>query len=261
MQITIIGCGNMGGALAQRLSPHYNVFLYDRNPEKAQLLQKQGFGKVCKKLSDTLKDSEVVFLAIKPQNLVDAADMIFGEQGSQHPLLISLLAGIPHSRLKHHFPHFKIMRMMPNLAMMHGEGLIGLVGEEKITAKEHEQVSSMCQHLGQVHWLLESKIDAFTALASSGPAFAFAIIEAMIDAGIGLGFTAKNSQELILQMLKGSLLLLEKSDKHPGELKWQVASPAGTTIAGLRRLEELALRGGVIDTFFAAYERAKNIKD
>ena len=85
------------------------------------------------------------------------------------------------------------------------------------------------------------------------------MIEAMVDAGIAMGFTALNAQDLIYQMLQGSLTLLEKTSKHPGELKWQIASPQGTTIAGLKRLEELALRGGIMNTFLAAYDRANKL--
>jgi pyrroline-5-carboxylate reductase len=102
-------------------------------------------------------------------------------------------------------------------------------------------------------------MDAFTSLASSGPAFIFIIVEAMVDAGIGMGFNAKDAQALVQQMMKGSLTLLEKTSKHPGELKWQVASPEGTTIAGLKKMEEEGVRAGIINTFFAAYERAKQL--
>lgn len=85
------------------------------------------------------------------------------------------------------------------------------------------------------------------------------MVEAMIDAGIAMGFSASDAQSLIYQMLKGSLTLLEQTSKHPGELKWQIASPQGTTIAGLKRLEELALRGGLMNTFLAAYDRANQL--
>lgn len=261
MQLTIIGCGNMGSGMAQRLAPHYKVFLYDRNAEKAEKLQTQGLGKVCKDLPECLRQSDIVILAIKPQNLIDAAGLIFGDQEKKQPLLISLMAGMHIAKLKQHFPYHKIIRLMPNLAMIYGEGLIGLACEEEISSKEKDQVTKMCEHLGKVHWVPESKIDAFTALAGSGPAFAFTIYEAMVDAGITIGFNVKESQELVHQMLKGSLLLLEKTGKHPGELKWQVASPAGTTMAGIRRMEEMAVRCGIIDTIYAAYERAKEIKD
>jgi pyrroline-5-carboxylate reductase len=106
---------------------------------------------------------------------------------------------------------------------------------------------------------LEDKINALTALTGSGPAFFFAMVEAMVDAGIAMGFTAHTAQDLIYQMLQGSLTLLEKTSKHPGELKWQIVSPQGTTIAGLKTLEELAIRGGVMNTFLSAYDRANKL--
>jgi pyrroline-5-carboxylate reductase len=96
-------------------------------------------------------------------------------------------------------------------------------------------------------------------LTGSGPAFFFVMIEAMIDAGIAMGFSAIDARDLIHQMLQGSLTLLEKTSKHPGELKWQITSPQGTTIAGLKKLEESALRGGIMNTFLAAYDRANQL--
>lgn len=261
MQMTIIGCGNMGSALAQRLGSHYKLIFYDHNAAKAEALQAQGLGKVSKNLAKDLEQSDIIFLAIKPQNLNEAAAQFPSKRGTKGPLLVSLLSGTSLDSLKEHFPNFRSMRMMPNLAMIYGEGLIAFVEDGKLTSKERDQITKLGEFLGKVHWLPESKIDAFTALAGSGPAFAFIIFEAMVDAGLALGFNVKESQQLVQQMLKGSLHLLEKSGKHPGELKWQVTSPAGTTIAGIKCLEEHAVRAGVIDTFVATYERAKKLHE
>ena len=149
--------------------------------------------------------------------------------------------------------------MMPNLPLVYGMGVIGLSSSNKIKNEDKEHLTKMFGSLGKIYWLPEEKIDALTALAGSGPAFFLVMVEAMIDAGIAMGFTAADAQGLIYQMLRGSLTLLEQTSKHPGELKWQIASPQGTTIAGLKRLEELALRGGIMNTFLAAYDRAKKL--
>ena len=174
-------------------------------------------------------------------------------------VIISLLAGIPIVTLKESFPRATILRMMPNLALIYGKGVIGVSSNEKISKKNKESLTKVLESLGKVYWLSEDKINALTALTSSGPAFFFVMMEAMIDAGIAMGFSAQEAQDLIHHMLQGSLTLLEKTSKHPGELKWQIASPQGTTIAGLKKLEELALRGGIINTFLAAYDRANEL--
>ncbi len=146
--------------------------------------------------------------------------------------------------------------MMPNLPLIYGEGVIGLCSDEKMIKEDRDILAKLFESLGKIYWLPESKINGLTALTGSGPAFFFSMVESMIDAGIAMGFAAKDAQSLVYQMLKGSLTLLERSEKHPGELKWQIASPQGTTIAGLKRLEELAVRGGIMNTFLAAYDRA-----
>ena len=257
MQITIIGCGNMGSALAQRLSQAHQLFLYDHNEKKADLLGQNGYGKACKDILEALRSSEMVILAIKPQSIKQVAERIRAHL-RENQMIISLLAGTTIGALRQYFSNVQIVRMMPNLPLIFGEGVIGLSGEN-IMDKDKEHVTRTFVSLGKIYWMPEEKIDALTALSGSGPAFFFAIVEAMIDAGIAMGFTSTDAQNVIYQMLRGSLTLLEQTSKHPGELKWQIASPQGTTIAGLKRLEELALRGGIMNTFLAAYERVNKL--
>jgi pyrroline-5-carboxylate reductase len=256
--MTIVGCGNMGNGLAQRLSTTHQLSFYDHHVEKTEKLEQQGYGKAFKDIKDALHQSELIILAVKPQNLKEAASLIHREL-KETQTLVSLLAGTPIEILKTLFPNVNIVRMMPNLALIYGEGVIGLSSDEKMLEKNKEYLSNAFKSLGKIYWLPEHKIDALTALTGSGPAFFFMIVEAMIDAGIAMGFAAKDAQGLVHQMLQGSLTLLEKTDKHPGVLKWEIVSPGGTTIAGLKKLEEQAVRGHIINTFLAAYERAQQL--
>ncbi len=255
MKITILGCGNMGEALAQRLSANNQLYLYDRHIEKAKMLEQEGFGRAAMDIKEALAHSEVLILAVKPQNLKEAAGLI-GKTLKKEQILISLLAGVSIETLKRTFSSKTIVRMMPNLALIYGEGAIGLSSDENMLKKDKEDLNQILDSLGKLYWLPEDKINALTALAGSGPAFFLVMIEAMVDAGIAMGLPVIEAQDLTQQMLRGTLTLLEKSSKHPGELKWLIASPQGTTISGLKRLEELALRGGIMNTFLAAYDRA-----
>lgn len=258
MKITIIGCGNMGKAFAQRLSSDHTVFLYDRTYEKAEALQGEGYGTACRKLEDANLQADAIILAVKPNGLMDVANAFsYGPQPGQ--ILISLLAGTPIARIKKNFPKHRIVRMMPNLALLYGEGLIGLAIDKPLSRLESERILDLCKPLGKVYWLDEAMMNAFTALASSGPAFVFAMMESMVDAGVKMGFSAQISEELVHQMIKGSLLLLEKSGKRPDELQQQIASPGGTTRAGLKTFEELRIREGIASTFLAALERANEM--
>lgn len=258
MQITIIGCGNMGRGLAQRLSQTNQLFLYDHNNEKSELLAQEGYGQACTSIIEALSSSEMIILAVKPQNLKELAESIKnGLRDSQ--TVVSLLTGITFETLRQFFPSVQIVRMMPNLPLIYGEGVIGLSLNEKMKNEDKELLTKIFESLGEIYWLPEEKINALAALAGSGPAFFFVMVEAMIDAGIAMGFSASDAKNLTHQMLKGSLTLLEQTSKHPGELKWQIASPQGTTIAGLKRLEEFAIRAGVMNTFLAAYDRANQL--
>lgn len=258
MQLTIIGCGNMGSGLAERLSKNMQLFLYDRHYEKSEKIEKKGYGTACKDIKKALDHSKFVILAVKPQNLKEVSLLIKNDL-KKGQVLISLLAGIPFQTLKQFLPDTTLVRMMPNLAIIHGEGVIGLSVETTMSCEDKESLSDLCKPLGKIFWLSEDKINGLTALTGSGPAFFFSIVEAMIDSGIALGFTQMDSQALVYQMLQGSLTLLEKSKKYPCELKWQIASPKGTTIDGLKKFEELAIRGGIMNTFLAAYERANKL--
>jgi pyrroline-5-carboxylate reductase len=258
MRITIIGCGNMGSALASQLFKNHPLALFDRHPEKSAALEEQGHGTAVSTLKQALSHAEILILAIKPQHLDELAkDLKPYLKGN--PLIISLLAGTPFAILKKAFPKKTLVRMMPNLAVSLGKGVVGLAQEGNLSEDKQARLSTLFKPMGKILWLPEKKLDPLTAMAGSGPAFVFVMVEAMVDAAIAMGFSTRESQEIVLQMMKGSLALLEETEKHPAELKWQVASPAGTTIAGLRKLEECALRSAIIETFLAAYQRALEI--
>lgn len=249
MKILIIGCGNMGTGLAMRLSTTNQLYLFDHHIEKAVKLEQQGFGKAYFDLKKALKSAEIVILAIKPQNLDEVRNLIKKELKNEQ-LVVSLIAGTSLQELKQFFPKTPIVRMMPNLPLLYGEGVIGLASDQ-----QNEALTEIFKPLGKIYWFTEDKIKALTALTGSGPAFFFVMVEAMIDAGIAMGFSAEQAQQLIYQMLQGSLTLLKNSEKHPGELKWQITTPQGTTIKGIQTLEDLAVRSGIMNTFLAAYQK------
>jgi len=255
MRIAIIGCGNMGTALAQRLSKGNELFLHGRDPVWTEGLEKDGFGRSCRQIRDAIHQAEMVILAVKPDHLEEVADQISSSMKAEQ-ILVSVLAGVTLETLKSYFPTPQLVRMMPNLSVTQGEGVIGLVSESH---QQQAELSKLFKPLGKLYWLPEEKIDALTALTGSGPAFLFAIIESMVEAGVAMGFSAQVAQEMVIQMIKGSVTLLEETKKHPAELKWRIASPGGTTIAGLVELERSNLRSAVIEPFLAAYNRAKGI--
>ena len=257
VQITIVGCGNMGGALAKCLSEE-QIHLYDHRYENALRIQSEGYGNAFRSLQEAIAGSKIIFLAVKPQNLEDISKLLSPLITSDQ-LLISVLAGINLAKLRDSFSKGMLFRMMPNMAVSIGEGTIAYAADPMLTSEWQNTITRLSSSLGKVYWLEESMIDAFTALAGSGPAFFFAIIESMIKAGVGMGFTHDDSQAIVYQMIKGSYQLLEQTGKRPEELIWQIASPKGTTMAGLQILQEKGVNQCLEETFHAALKRAREL--
>lgn len=258
MRITIIGCGNMGSAFAKQLCLNQEIGLFDRNYRKAEILSLDNCGRAFTAAKEALEWADAVVLAIKPQNLGEAA-LTINKYAKDKQMIFSLLAGISLDELARYFPRCRIIRIMPNLAVGHGEGVIGIAAKNELDQQEKDALIKIFEPLGKVFWVAEEKFNAFTALGGSGPAFMFVLIEAMVDAGISMGLNVIEAQSIIHQMIKGCLTMLEMTEKHPGKLKWEVASPGGTTIAGLRILEEEAMRSSMIKTLLAAYTKAQEM--
>ena len=258
MRIAIIGCGNMGTGLAEQLGPLHQIILHDKDWNWTQELAQKIKGEACQNLREAVEKAQLILLAIKPQNLNEIAPL-FASHLKPDQIVVSLLAGTPLTVLRHYIPKPILIRMMPNLALCYGMGVIGLVDSPDLTTELKKELHDLLSPLGLIYWLKESQVDSLTSLTGSGPAFIFTLIEAMIEAGVAMGFQAKDAQELILQMLQGCVTLLQKTEQHPAELKWQIASPGGTTIAGLRVLEKENVRSGLIETFLAAYQRSQEL--
>ena len=254
-KLAIIGSGNMGSAIARQLSAGAIISLYDRHPDKTEILEKKGYGKSCDHLMEAVQDTDIIVLAIRPQNFDEIASSL-SQIVKPNQLLVSIIGGLTLESLQKRFPQLQIIRMMPNIASQCGEGAIGLACHDTVSADNRKKTETLFSAQGKIYWLSENKMNAFTSLAASGPAFVFVMIESMIDAGIAMGLDANYSKDLALQTLKGSLALLEETKGHPGELKWKVTSPGGTTIAGLKKLEECSLRNAIISTYLTTYNRS-----
>lgn len=256
MSIRIVGCGSMGSAIAQSLAEGgKDVILFDKHLERAEGLARAIPAQVCQEPLENSSPEEVLFLAFKPQDFHASLPHLQNFEGK---FVASILTGISIEELKSAFPNQPVLRMMPNLAVRYGDGIVAL-GEDPDLRPLKEEIEEIFSPLGLLRWIPEEKFDGITSLIGSGPAFVFAIVEAMVDASISMGFTAQEGYELLKQMIGGSLTLLYESNDIPTELKWRVTSPGGTTIAGLRTFEEKGVRSGIIETFLSAYKKAQEM--
>lgn len=257
MNITIVGCGVMGSAFAKHFAKKHSVTVCDHDLHRMQALAGEIGGKYQGNVHEAVQDADVILLAVKPKDLASVAkSMTFDKE----KILISILAGTPLSALKSHFPKAVIVRSMPNLALTCGQGVIGLVEDYDLSDDVKKKVDSLMQGMGLYAWMPENKVEALTALSGSGIAFVLLMIEAMIDGGVFLGFSAQESREFVLKTMDGAVALMREHGKHPAELKQQISSPAGTTIAGLKVMEEKGVRSGIFHTLIASYEKALSMK-
>ncbi|TCD46686.1 pyrroline-5-carboxylate reductase [Streptococcus sp. X16XC17] len=256
VKVGIIGLGNMGGAVAQALSKIENVelLLSHHNLQKAQALQDQ--------IGGTLADNEtiaaqtqVLFLGVKPRLIGKVlAELEVSLAENTDLICISMAAGVTLTDLVALHPSEKWLRMMPNTPVAIGQGMTTF-------ATENDQVAQLFEKLmaksGQVKRLPESLIDAATAIAGCGPAFVYEMIEAMSRAGVQNGLTVANAQVLAAQTLVGSAQMVLESPLHPAQLRDQVTSPGGSTIAGLVALQEEGFQASIISGVNRALKRTK----
>ncbi|MBS3904964.1 MAG: pyrroline-5-carboxylate reductase [Simkania sp.] len=258
MRITTIGCGTMGGALSRRLSSKNLLTLFDRDPLKASSLATEIGAGAAPSLTKAIEGAEIVLLAIKPKDLEALAKEMLPHLAKE-TLVISILAGISVNTLERFFPKQPVLRIMPNLAVTCEKGIIGVVEPSDMSERFHEKIKELFGCMGLLIFLPENKIDALTAIAASAPAFVFHCVEAMTEGGIFLGFPAELSLEIILQVFEGAIALLRETKEHPAALKWKVASPGGTTIEGLKVLEEQKVHYALIQALQATYLKATSI--
>jgi pyrroline-5-carboxylate reductase len=256
-----IGGGVMAEAIVARLvgsglyAPEL-ITVSDPSVERLQLLE-QAYG-----VSTTPRNQELVarvshlVLAIKPQVLNAIAPEVSAL--AQPPaLVISILAGTPLARLESLFPKSPVIRAMPNTPATVGVGMTVIALGSQVGEQERGIAEAIFQCVGEVLCLEESYLDAVTGLSGSGPAFVAVAVEALADAGVSVGLPRAVALKLATQTVRGTAELIHQGELHPALLKDRVASPGGTTIAGLVALEQANFRHALIAAVQAAYHRSR----
>ena len=261
--IGFLGCGNMGGAIARAVCKAVDpkkVFLANRTAAKALALAKE-LGCKTATNAEVAGDCDLIFLAVKPQMmeaLLQPLKFTFDERPSRF-VLCSMAAGLSIARIQEMAGEdFPVIRIMPNTPASVGEGMIQYCSSN-VTAEEEEAFLRIMAPAGRLDAVPESLIDAASCVSGCGPAWVYQFIEALADGGVACGLPRAKAQEYAAQMVLGSAKLVLESGKHPGELKDAVCSPGGSTIQGVRVLEERGFRGAVTDAVLAAYDKTKEM--
>jgi pyrroline-5-carboxylate reductase len=263
-KVAVIGCGNMGmafanGFLQKGLIQKENLFLVQRNPEKANLLVANTGANVVPAIGAEVSEMDLVIIGVKPQDFAATALLLkpFLKDGQ---IVLSLMAGISCQTIINSLGTNAIVRAMPNTPCMLGLGVTGLYFTDFIDNKTQGHINTLMASTGQSMVLTtESDIDVVTAISGSGPAYFYYIAQHMIQAGVQLGFTETSSRSLVLQTMKGALALMEASNIPLEQLIKNVASKGGTTQAALDTFEKNGVGAGIEAGMLACNNRAKEL--
>jgi pyrroline-5-carboxylate reductase len=262
--VGIIGGGNMGEALiagviqSGLLTPR-EILFHEPRPERAKYLQEKFEVTPVGSNSQLPRRASTLILAVKPQSvpevLPDIAPLL-----KPHHLLISICAGVPLSYLQSFFPRpVRMVRAMPNTPALIQKGATALAPSPEARPGDISTAEGIFQAVGITVLVKESQMDAVTGLSGSGPAWVFAVIEALAAGGVKEGLSQDVALNLTTQTVLGAAHLIQATGKHPATLRDQVCTPGGTTMAGLYAMEEGGLRLALMNAVIAATKRSKEL--
>ena len=263
MKIAFIGGGAMGEAmircvLAKKVAAREHVVVSDTSEARRELLARGYHVDALADNREAVKNADLIVLAVKPQNLPQVMDEIKGLGRQQ--LALSIVAGATLSKLCHGLNHLSVIRAMPNMPAQIGEGMTIWTATAQAGQKQRKLAQTVLGAVGSEIYVADEKyLDMATALVGSGPAYVFLFIEALIDAGVHIGLARDMARAMVMQTILGSTHTVEKTGKHPADLRNMVTSPGGTTTEALLELEKGAFRSLLIEAVTAAYRKAQHL--
>src|SRR5215813_6406888 len=269
--LSFIGCGVRAGYIIacllrrQLVEPGQIMGSHPRATRREELKSKydirvvEGNGEAATLGHDPDGNSSIVILGVKPQRL----GIVLSELSSRlqpEQLVLSIVAGAKIETIAGELSHPLIVRAMHNTPAQIGEGMTAWTATPQVNEAQLAQVRAMLGALGKEMYVeTERMIDMATALSATGPTYIFLVMEALVDAGVHMGFSRHVAQELVLQTMLGSVLFAQESRKHPAELRNMVTSPGGTSAAAIYQMEKGGLRTVLSKAVYAAYQRAVSL--
>jgi pyrroline-5-carboxylate reductase len=269
-KIGFIGGGNMAeaiikGMLSSSLIKASNILASEPSKSRQTFLTSEYKIKMVKDNLDLVKKADILIVAVKPQIISEVLNGI-ADQVDAKKLVISVAAGVPVSKIEGALSSGKkkklsVVRTMPNTPAVVQEGVTAISPGKGVSKSDLKISHEIFQAVGRTVEVPEEQIDAVTGLSGSGPAYIFMIIEALSDAGVKMGLSRDVANELTVQTVLGSALLVRETGASPGDLKNRVTSPGGTTIAGLHALEKGSLRATLMNAVEKATLRSKELAE
>ena len=260
--VGVIGAGRMGEAVLSGLLragwPAERLVATEPRAERAQELAER-YGIRFLTGAESVAAADVILIAVKPQEAARLLEQV-GSAVTPGKLIVSICAGLSTSFFAARLPAgTPVVRVMPNTPALVSEGMAAISAGEHATGDQLALVEELFRPLGRTVQVPEYQQDAVTALSGSGPAYVFYVVEAMIEAGVLLGLPRAVAHDLAVQTVVGSAVMLRDSGEHPSLLREAVTSPAGTTVAALRELDNHRVRAAFLTAMEAAANRAAQL--
>ena len=259
MKYGFLGCGNMGGAIARALSLKTKDIAVTDRSGKAKLLA-QELGVTYSDNASIAANCDRIFLAVKPHMMKDMMLPRRETLAQRKPLLITMAAGLEIRQIEEFVgTRLPVIRIMPNTPTSVGKGVIPYCANELVTQEMITDWLEDMSRCGLLDSLEERLMDAASALSGSGPAYLYLMLEAMADGGVACGLPRAKAMDYAAMTMAGAAEIYLSTHQHPGALKDAVCSPGGSTIAGVRILEQRGFRGAAMDCVCAAYAKNKEL--
>ncbi len=261
-KIAFIGAGVMGeamirGLLRQNTARPQNIIAADPREDRLAELERRYAIQVTPHNLQAAAAADALVLATKPQ----AMDKVLSELAGQVDeirLILSIAAGVPLGTIAEGLGNARVVRSMPNTPAQIGQGVAVWTASPAVSGEARAQAETLLSAMGEQIFAEDERfLDMATALSGSGPAYVFLFMEALVDAGVRMGFARPDADKLVSQTVLGSALYAKSAGAHLAELRNQVTSPGGTTAAALHELEKGGLRGTLADGVWAAYRRSQ----
>lgn len=261
-KICFIGSGAMATAMIAGLTKKKmvkpeNMMASDPYPAQLEKLAERYQVQTTQSNLEAVKDRDIIVFSIKPQNLGEVGTELRGHIPSE-AFILSIIAGAAISNIGRTTHHYRVVRVMPNTPARIGKGMSVWTATEEVSETQRQQAQAILSALGEeLHVEHEDYLDMATALSGTGPAYVFLFMEALVDAGVHMGFSRRVSEQLVYQTIEGSVAFARDSQRHVAELRNMVTSPGGTTADALYQMEKGGFRTVLSKAIWAAYQKSR----
>jgi pyrroline-5-carboxylate reductase len=263
-RLAFIGGGTMAeamirGVLDKHLVPPSHIFVTGPRRERRAELTKQFGVKALASNVEAAQGAHIVVLSVKPQILPTVLSELRGKLRADQ-LVVSIIAGAPLAVLRDGLDHATIVRAMPNTPAQIGMGITAWCATANVERDQRDRAKAILGALGEeIEVEEEGMVDMATALSGTGPTYVFLLMEALVDAGVHLGFSRRVAEELVLRTVEGSAAFARRSGRHLAELRNMVTSPGGTSAAAIYELEKGTMRTVLSRAVYAAFVRTREL--